>query len=405
MSRKWRPRFSLLALLLVVVFLGACGGLWWRWEPWACERIFQGLRDISNDVCFSLDGRLLAATGRDGTVRIWELATGRCASVLRGHSGIVWFCDFSPDGKELASVGDDKTVCVWSINTGARVMAIDDAESSIFSPDGRWLVVQHQDRATGRISIYDRTQKKAGPLMLRCCLLTGARDMFSENGRLLVTCWTGIDVWDLQGKTKMASYTQDYACSALGISKDGKRLLLSGNDMILRIWDMDRGSITREIETGYKRGTMTAIFSTDETLAATTSDDFSMKVWDVETGKCIGTIDNLGCNFTIPVFSTASRWQLLTNESSTVRIWDLRDLSPIATIVGPEGSEAREISPDFQRIAFACHEGEIWVYSRRRPEYWWGVAWLPEFWIALVSGLALLYLASCAFSHQFQTYE
>jgi hypothetical protein len=34
------------------------------------------------------------------------------------------------------------------------------------------------------------------------------------------------------------------------------------------------------------------------------------------------------------------------------------------------------------------------VWSRRRPERWWGIAWLPEFWLTLI--LAVLLLANVA---------
>ena len=32
-------------------------------------------------------------------------------------------------------------------------------------------------------------------------------------------------------------------------------------------------------------------------------------------------------------------------------------------------------------------------YHRRRPEYWWGIAWLPEFWLTLVFGVGLVWSA------------
>ena len=32
----------------------------------------------------------------------------------------------------------------------------------------------------------------------------------------------------------------------------------------------------------------------------------------------------------------------------------------------------------------------VYVYDRRHPEYWYGVAWLPEFWLTLVLGGALV---------------
>ena len=33
---------------------------------------------------------------------------------------------------------------------------------------------------------------------------------------------------------------------------------------------------------------------------------------------------------------------------------------------------------------------EIHLWQRRRPEYWWGVAWLPEFWLTVVLGIGLI---------------
>jgi len=57
-------------------------------------------------------------------------------------------------------------------------------------------------------------------------------------------------------------------------------------------------------------------------------------------------------------------------------------------------------SPDARNILFGTT-----IWSRRRPEYWWGIAWLPEFWVALVAGMALLYLGCCGFSRRFQSLE
>jgi hypothetical protein len=35
------------------------------------------------------------------------------------------------------------------------------------------------------------------------------------------------------------------------------------------------------------------------------------------------------------------------------------------------------------------HVEQVW--HRRRPEYWWGVAWLPEFWLTVVFGALLVW--------------
>jgi WD40 repeat protein len=59
------------------------------------------------------DGRLLAQTGEDGKVHLWDLRSGKEAAALAGHRGQVTTVAFSGDGKRLASGGSDTTALIW----------------------------------------------------------------------------------------------------------------------------------------------------------------------------------------------------------------------------------------------------------------------------------------------------
>jgi WD40 repeat protein len=126
-------------------------------------------------VAISPDGTWLATAGRDGTVRIWDTATGTQQATLTGHAKEVTAVAISPDGTWLATASWDETVWIWDTATGTQQATLtrhtDRVTAVSISPDGTWLASASYDR-TVRIwhaSSYEPVASMRVDADMRCC--------------------------------------------------------------------------------------------------------------------------------------------------------------------------------------------------------------------------------------------
>ncbi len=94
-------------------------------------------------VAFDPSGRRLASGCQDGSVWLWNIATGTSRIASERHTGTVWSVAFSPDGRFLASAGDDRRVRIWDVESGRLVRILRKHGAPLrclaFSPYGKIL--------------------------------------------------------------------------------------------------------------------------------------------------------------------------------------------------------------------------------------------------------------------------
>ena len=106
------------------------------------QRMFKKNRVLA--VAFSPDGTHLASGSTDTTVRLSDTTGDTDSMTLQKHTGPTNVLAFSPDGKMLASGSTDKTVQLWDTTTGEPLATLTGHINGItaltFSPDGNTLV-------------------------------------------------------------------------------------------------------------------------------------------------------------------------------------------------------------------------------------------------------------------------
>src|SRR5262249_41043987 len=122
------------------------------------EQVLAAHADLIYAVTFSPDNKLLATTGYDRLIKLWDVATGHEVWVLKDHSATVYSLSFSPDSKLLASGAADRAVKVWDLATGKRLYTLGESTDWVYavawSPDGLHLAAAGVDKS---IRIWEAT--------------------------------------------------------------------------------------------------------------------------------------------------------------------------------------------------------------------------------------------------------
>jgi WD40 repeat protein len=201
-------------------------------------------------VAYSPDGTRIASASMDGTVKLWESATGRERFTFTGHGGTVLAVRFSPDGRRVASAGLDQAVKVWDPATGRLFLSLDCASA---------------DGALG---------------------LKGGMLAFSPDGRRIAGCSGSgsispgeVRVWDAAtGQRLLTLRGHSNHVNAVAYSPDGTRLATASNDQTVKLWEAATGEEVLTLR-GHNSGVLDLAFSPDGQRLATGSIDHTVKIW------------------------------------------------------------------------------------------------------------------------------
>jgi WD40 repeat protein len=134
-----------------MVLSGTWNGIVKLWElaTGVCVHIMKGHTALIRSVCFSPDGRMALSGSDDDLVKLWDMNTGACMRTLAGHTSYVNSVCFSPDGKLGLSGSSDETVKLWDIATGRCIRTFTGHSAQViavcFSSNGRFIFSGSRD--------------------------------------------------------------------------------------------------------------------------------------------------------------------------------------------------------------------------------------------------------------------
>lgn len=257
------------------------------------EQVKEDWRDEESRViaiALSPEGKKVCCGSGDGTVRIWDIDTGKAITKWTGHRKTVSSLCWSRDSRRVVSGSYDLTTKVWDVESGEAILSIETGgsyvEAVIFSPDTTMIATGGRgfnqflniwDSATGNLVANLKGHQPAA-MRVNCLAWTAEGKMLISgawDGSIMTwntTTWQPISV--LQGHT--------HAVVDIAISPNGRILASASWDDTARLWNLeDSQPISSPLQ--HASGVTSTSFSTDGQLVHTAS-GFGNKnayTWDI----------------------------------------------------------------------------------------------------------------------------
>jgi WD40 repeat protein len=289
----------------------------WEWDylKRLCHWEVIVLRGHANQVFsvqYSRDGDIVATASRDGTVKVWEAATGR---VLRSLPSSGWpngAFFLGGAGRRLVAADEGHFVTVWDADSGRQLAR---------HPGAGSLVAASRNR--GRFAtVYD---------------------------------FHRIKVWDADGGDPLELPVQQEKVVSVALSPDGRYLAAGGYNCLLKLWDLDSlewKPLTVPAGVAAELSTIWAVAFSDDghSLAATGSQPVVFGVPDGEYQSTFtGTADFL-CNSV--AISRDNKYLVATFRAGLVRVWDKKTKKIVYTSQPSNKTvTGAAFSPDSRKLA------------------------------------------------------
>jgi eukaryotic-like serine/threonine-protein kinase len=329
------------------------------------------LLEINHAVAFSPDGRRLAAGGANREIRIWDVATREQLAVLTGLTGKINSIAFSPDGKLLASAGwYDGTARLWDLSSQrphqAAIVVAKDALCVAFSRDGNTLVVSAGGE---RVKLYN-ISKPESPVLLPQSLGTQwiVSVAFSPDGRLLAMAGSSASdvlLYEFPSLRRLPPLRGHAGILwNVAFSPDGRRLASAGSDRNICLWTLADPDQTVTLM-GHDNQVMAVAFSPDGKTIVSGSNDGTVRLWNAITNSEAQSLYHLDKWVAQVAFSPDSKYAavLASGNPGSLTLWDVaagREIGPADFPTTDEGQVA--FSPDGKTVC-ASSKGRTSFYQ------------------------------------------
>lgn len=293
-------------------------------------RTFVGPQGWVIPISYLTDGQQILSAGEDKTPKLWDITSGAILRSFVGHTGKVRAMGISPNERWFASAGASKedgdgTLRIWDLASGAE-------QSKLFPTPGWTYSLGWSSDANTLVTTHDN-----GVLQLRDARdLSSVRDLkghlnriwyaaFSPDGRSLISgsVDTTARIWDVRTGEMQHVLPHRDAVGGVLFSPNGRRVITSSGDEI-KFWDAVSGGEVRSLFSPQPVNNFAV--SVRGRFLVSGSASGKADIWDLDSGQIVQSLQHNGDIWGI-AFSPDSTSVLTSGKDGIIRLWDVSDLT------------------------------------------------------------------------------
>ena len=334
-------------------------------------------------VALTPDGRRAVSGSSDHTIKLWDVETGCEVRTLQGHVGRVTAVALSADGRRAVSGAFDQMLKAWDVESGRVLWTLKAHAGGVLavalSADGRSALSGALDCT---LKVWDvesgqnlRTLQGHNSGLKAVAL--------SADGRRAAAGFDSgtLKLWEVASGRELRMF-QGHAGGvlALALSADGCRAVSAGganasletewrmpgsSDRTVKLWDMESGGELLTLQ-GHSDPVATVAITTDGRRAMSGAKDGTLKVWDVESGRELRILQGHAGGVSALALCADGRRAVSGSDDQTVKVWDTESGQRPWTLKGHTGGiSAVAMSADGRWASTGANDGTLKVWEVR----------------------------------------
>ena len=266
---------------------------------------------------------LVTAASKDSTAKVWDLATGQLNHDLIGHSRPIKKLLLTDKGRTLITASQDGTAKVWNLTSGELRHDLAGHSKSL-----TWLILVDESRALVTAAIGEERGKvwdlTSGHLRYNLDGHLGGMLLIDEGRALVTTSWrNSAKIWDLaSGQVHLNLAGRTGSISQMLLIDEGRALVTTSGSGTTKVWDLTSGHLRHNFS--YHTGSLPTLLLADEGRAlVTAARDGTLKVWDLASGDLQYDLRGHTDWITRTLLTDMGKTLVTISKDSTIKVWDL----------------------------------------------------------------------------------